>query len=68
MDPIGWFIATTHQLLGHDKTAAITGNPEDAGRQAECVICQYEADPTPERKAAVEAALSPPPKEVVLDA
>ena len=56
MDSIGWFIATIHQLLGHDKAALVCG--QDPGDKADCLICQYEADPTPERKAAVEHALA----------
>lgn len=31
---IGWFIATSHQLLGHDKAAALLGVPP--GRKAGC--------------------------------
>lgn len=40
MDTIGWFIATTHQLLGHDQAAAVVGQP--AGDKAACLLCQYE--------------------------
>ena len=36
MDPIGWYIATLHSLLGHDKTAAVLGQP--AGGKDQCVI------------------------------
>lgn len=56
LDTIGWFIATTHQLLGHNKAAALLGCWP--GDKAACVICRYEADPTPERKQAVVDALS----------
>lgn len=59
MDSVGWFIATIHKLLGHDKAAAIVGHPEDSGRQAECIICAYERNPTPENRRAVEEALKP---------
>jgi len=51
MDTIGWFIATSHSLLGHDKTAMLIGQP--IGDRAGCLLCQYEADPCPERKQAV---------------
>ena len=43
MDSIGWFIATTHQLLGHDKAAAVIGEPP--GDKASCLLCQYEQAP-----------------------
>jgi len=43
LDPIGWFIVTTHQPIGHDKTAALIGAP--AGDKSECLICQYEQYP-----------------------
>ena len=55
MDPIGWFIATTHQMLGHDQAAALIGMP--TGDKANCVLCQYEAQPTAERKQAVVDAI-----------
>lgn len=58
MDTIGWFIATTHQLLGHDKTAAIIG--QDPGDKGICILCRYERDPTQENRAAVEAAIGMP--------
>ena len=58
LDSIGWFIATTHQLIGHDKTAAVIGQPP--GNRDDCIICQYETNPTPENKAAVEAAIGNP--------
>jgi hypothetical protein len=60
MDAIGWFIATTHQMIGHDRTAAIIGQPPappGMTPQINCLLCQYESDPTPERRAAVEAAI-----------
>lgn len=43
MDTLGWFIATTHQLLGHDKTAHVLGEPP--GDKTACLICRYEANP-----------------------
>jgi len=65
VDAIGWYIATTHQMLGHDKAALVLGQP--AGDQAACLICRYEASLTDLNRAAVEAALSPgaPAAEVV---
>jgi len=57
MDPIGWFIATSHQLFGHDKAAAFLGVPP--GDKNACVICYYEHFPTPENKQAVIDALTP---------
>jgi len=55
-DAIAWFIATTHQLLGHDKTAAVLG--QDPGNKADCLICLYEREPTAANKQAVIDALS----------
>jgi hypothetical protein len=55
LDTIGWFIATSHQLPGHDKAAALLGVPP--GDKGDCLICAYEADPGDERKAAVIDAL-----------
>jgi hypothetical protein len=45
MDTIGRFIATLHNLLGHDKAAAAMGVP--AGDKRQCLICQYEQYPGP---------------------
>ena len=56
MDTISWYIATMHQLLGHDKAAAALGVP--AGDKSACLICQYEQDCTPVRKQAVIDALT----------
>ncbi len=56
MDTIGWFIANLHQMLGHDKTATVIGMP--AGDRAACVICQYEAHPDKDTRAAVIRALA----------
>lgn len=58
MDLIGWYIATLHDLLGHDIAAAVLG--VHPGDKAECLICAYERQPIPERKRAVEAALARP--------
>jgi hypothetical protein len=55
LDSIGWMIATTHQLLGHDKAAAALGVP--AGDKDTCLICAYEAEPTEERRQAVIDAI-----------
>lgn len=57
MDAIGWFIATTHQLLGHDKTAALIGKPP--GDKTACIICRYEQQPTEANRQAVIDALKP---------
>lgn len=43
MDSIGWFIATLHELIGHDKTAMVIGMP--IGDKRLCVLCQYEQNP-----------------------
>jgi hypothetical protein len=40
MDQIGWFIATLHQLLGHDKAAVFLGQPPY--NKNTCVLCLYE--------------------------
>jgi hypothetical protein len=61
MDPIGWFIATLHQMLGHGKAAAVLGVP--AGDKAACIICQYERSPSEAGRRAVIAALAPVPVE-----
>jgi hypothetical protein len=57
MDSTGWFIATTHGLLGHDTTAAILGQPP--GDRTRCVLCTYERQPTIAHRAAVITALTP---------
>ena len=56
MDHAGWFIATTHGLLGHDKTAAFLGQP--AGSRDDCVLCQYERNPSDAGRQAVISALA----------
>jgi hypothetical protein len=58
LDPIGWFIANLHQLIGHDKAAAVCGVP--AGDKTYCLICQHEANPTPDSRQAVIDALGRP--------
>ena len=61
MDPIGVFIATLHQTIGHDKAAAFIGVP--AGDKAACLLCQYEKAPGREqapgqpKRVAVEQAI-----------
>lgn len=40
MDTIGWFIATLHQTLGHDKAAAAIGvAPYNKNT---CILCLFE--------------------------
>ncbi len=58
MDPIGKFIATLHNLLGHDTAARIIGMP--SGDKSACLLCQYERHPSPERKQAVINAIGRP--------
>ena len=57
MDQIGWFIGTLHQLIGHDAAAAVIG--ATAGDKGACLLCQYERDPTDERRKAAVRALAP---------
>jgi hypothetical protein len=57
MDSIGRFIATLHNLIGHDKAAAFLGVP--AGDRRHCLICQYEQRPDDIKRQAVIRALSP---------
>lgn len=40
MDPIGVFIATLHQLIGHDTTARFLGQP--VGDKKVCIMCRFE--------------------------
>jgi hypothetical protein len=56
MDPIGWYIATMHQMLGHDKTAAFLG--QQPGSKDDCLLCQYERNPDDAGRRAVITALS----------
>jgi hypothetical protein len=39
-DPIAWFLYNSHNLLGHDKTATLIGQP--AGDKAVCVLCRFD--------------------------
>ena len=57
MDDIGRYIATLHQLLGHDTAAAVLGVP--AGDKRACLICAYERHPSDARRQAVIRALAP---------
>lgn len=57
LDALGWYIATLHEMLGHDKAAAALG--QAPGDKAGCLICAYERDRTPEARAAVIEALAP---------
>jgi hypothetical protein len=61
MDTIGWFIATLHQMHGHDKAAAVLGMPiAPPGKTREdCLICQHEKNPTEATRQAVIDALGP---------
>jgi hypothetical protein len=56
MDPIGWYIASMHKLLGHDRAAAAMGVP--AGSKRDCRLCQYERNPSPAARDAVVRALA----------
>jgi hypothetical protein len=57
MDAIAWYIATSHELLGHDKTAAMLGVP--VGDCAACKLCRYERTRNEVDRAAVLLALAP---------
>ena len=57
MDTIGWYVATMHSLIGHDKTAAFIGQP--SGDKDACLICQYERSPDERKRQAVINALAP---------
>jgi hypothetical protein len=57
LDAIGWFIASSHQLLGHDTTALMLGQPP--GDRAACLICRHERRPTEATRQAVIRALAP---------
>lgn len=41
MDTISWFLATLHQAIGHDKTAAYIGSAP--GDKRSCILCWHEA-------------------------
>lgn len=54
MDIIDWTIFQLHQMLGHDKAAAVLGvDPWPFGRDVECLLC---AGKTEEWKEEVERA------------
>lgn len=55
LDTTGWFIATLHGILGHDKTAAFLG--QDPGDKRDCLVCAYESHPDDGRRRAVTGAL-----------
>ena len=57
MDAIGWFIATTHEMLGHEKAAAVIGVPP--GDPAACVICRFERTRSEEDRQVVLDVLRP---------
>jgi hypothetical protein len=59
LDAIGWFIATTHQMLGHDKAAVVAGVPP--GDKDACLICAHERRPDEKTRQAVIRALAPEP-------
>jgi len=46
LDPIGWFIVTLHQMIGHRAAANFIGEPVEEGAMARCVLCQYEKGET----------------------
>lgn len=56
MDPIGWYIATIHSLLGHAKAAVAMGVP--AGDEDDCLICRYERSLSAEDRESVLRALA----------
>jgi hypothetical protein len=58
MDPIAIFIARLHNLLGHDKAAAVLGGP--VGDKRACVLCWYERNPTIERQRVVVSRIGTP--------
>ena len=42
LDTIGWYIVNLHQLLGHNKAAAILGQPPY--NRDTCILCLYDKD------------------------
>lgn len=40
MDVLGFYIATLHQMLGHDKAAAVLG--QAPYNKNACILCLYE--------------------------
>lgn len=59
MDTIGWFIATLHDLIGHDQAAAVIGVP--SGDKASCLLCKHQREPNDITRQAVIRALAPEP-------
>ena len=57
MDEIGWFIATLHDLIGHDAAATFIGQPP--GDREACLLCQHQAQPDDLTRQAVIDALRP---------
>jgi hypothetical protein len=57
MDAVGWYIATIHDLMGHDTAAAFIGAP--AGDKSQCAICRYERTRSEEDRRLVLALLAP---------
>lgn len=53
MDIICYYLALLHNLIGHDKTAAVIGQP--AGDKTKCMLCTYEREPTDENAQALQA-------------
>lgn len=45
LDTVGWYIATLHQLLGHNTTATYLGQAPYNPRT--CVLCLYERGEVP---------------------
>jgi hypothetical protein len=43
LDPIGWFLATLHQTIGHTATARYLGQPLVTSEftPADCVLCKF---------------------------
>jgi hypothetical protein len=58
MDAIGWYIATLHDLIGHDQAAAFIGQPP-GGDQESCLLCQHQQEPNDVTRQAVIRALRP---------
>jgi hypothetical protein len=58
MDALGWFIAELHAMLGHDKVAAVLGQP--AGDKGACLICRCERTGDEADRQAVIAAIGGP--------
>ena len=59
MDAIGWFVATLHDLIGHDPAAAFIGQPP--GDRDDCLLCRHQREPNDLTRQAVIRALRPDP-------